>query len=139
MYKRQALLTAILITTEILIVTDREHVENSLYDMASAMSENDFERVFTYLDSEDLVARAKANLRNATCHSCNITGINEVVIGDDGTSATADFTAFAKASNSAFPTPTPIQRRIKLYFKKRSDQWKITDFETSDPRAGLNL
>jgi len=133
-----AVLTALLITTEILIVTDREQVENSLYDMADAMRENDFEHVFEYLDTDELVARAKANLRDATCHSCNITAINEVVVGDDGT-ATADFAAFAKASNTAFPSPTPIQRRIKLFFKKRADQWKIIDFETSDPRAGLNL
>ena len=38
-----ALLTALLVTTEILIVTDREQVENSLYDMASSMRQNDFD------------------------------------------------------------------------------------------------
>lgn len=130
-----ALLTALLITTEILIVTDREQVENSLYDMADAMRENDFDRVFRYLDSDELVDRAKANLRNAKCHSCNITAINEVVV-KDGT-ATADFAAFAKASNQSFPTPMPIQQRIKLFFTKRGEKWKITDFNTSDPRAEL--
>lgn len=133
-----ALLTALLITTEILIVTDREQVENSLYDMADAMRKNDFEHVFDYLDNDDLVRRAKANLRDATCHSCNITAINEVAVTEDGT-ATVDFAAFAKASNKAFPSPTPIQRRIKLFFTKRGEKWKITDFQTSDPRAGLAL
>ena len=134
-----AVLTALLITTEILIVTERERVENSLYDMASAMRENEFERVFEYLDTDDLVAQAKAHLRGATCHSCTITGINDVAIAEDGTSATADFIAYAKASNTAFPSPTPIQTRVRLNFEKRSDKWKVTDFETSDPRAGLNL
>ena len=131
-----ALLTALLITTEVLIVTDREQVENSLYDMASAMRKNDFDHVFEYLESDELVRRAKSNLRDATCHSCNITAINEVTVNDD--TATADFAAYASASNKNFPSPTPVQRRIKLLFKKRDGNWKISDFETSDPRAALN-
>jgi len=134
-----AVLTALLITTEILIVTDREQVENSLYDMASAMRENDFEHVFSYMDTKDLVSQAKAHLRDATCHSCMITGINEITIGEDGESATADFTAYAKASNTAFPSATPVQTRVELRFKRRDEKWKITQFETSDPRAGLKL
>jgi len=134
-----ALLTALLITTEILIVTDREQVENSLYDMADAMRENDFDHLFSYLDSDELVARAKANLQDATCHACNVTAINDVTIDEGGNKATADFVAFAKASNKVFPSPTPIQRKIKLFFQKRGENWKITDFETSDPRAGFSL
>ena len=130
------LLTALLITTEVLIVTDREQVENSLYDMASAMRKNDFDHVFEYLESDELVRRAKSNLRDATCHSCNITAINEVTVNDD--TASADFAAYASASNKNFPSPTPVQRRIKLLFKKRDGNWKISDFETSDPRAALN-
>ncbi|QEG22795.1 hypothetical protein [Mariniblastus fucicola] len=134
-----AVLTALLITTEVMIVTDREQVENSLYDMASAMGKNDLDRVFSYLDSDELIQRAKHHLRDATCHSCNITAINEVTVDDDGQSATADFVAFASASNASFPSPTPVQRRVKLFFKKKSDKWKIVDFEAKDPRAGLSL
>ena len=134
-----ALLTALLITTEILIVTDREQVENSLYDMAGSMRENDFDGVYKYLDSPELVSRAKAHLRDATCHSCNITAINEVSVDDDGTSATADFAAYARASNTRHPSPIPVQQRIKLFFKKRGDDWKVSDFELSNPRGALKL
>jgi ketosteroid isomerase-like protein len=134
-----AALTALLITTEIIIVTDREQVENSLYDMASAMQKNDVDRVFQYLDSDELVQRAKGHLQDATCHACSITAIKEVTVQEDGKEATADFVAFAQASNKSFPSPTPIQRRIKLFFKKKADRWKIYDFETSDPRAGVSL
>jgi ketosteroid isomerase-like protein len=138
---KAALVVALLITVlnviEVSIVTDREQVENSLYDMASAMRQNDFEHVFEYLDREELVQRARAELRDATCHSCNITAIKEVTVGQAGESAVADFVAFARASNKGFPSPTPIQRRIKLSMEKRSGGWKIVDFETSDPRAGF--
>lgn len=131
--------TALLITTEIMIVTDRERVENSLYDMAAAMQKNEFERVYEYLDSDELIQRAKGHLKDTTCHACHITSINGVEVQADGKTATADFTAFAQASNKSFPSPTPIQRRIKLIFKKKADDWKISDFETSDPRAGFSL
>jgi adenosyl cobinamide kinase/adenosyl cobinamide phosphate guanylyltransferase len=60
-------------------------------------------------------------------------------VENGGETAVADFVAFAQASNKSFPSPTPVQRRIKLHFQKRSDKWKIVDFETSDPRGGLNL
>ncbi len=134
-----AAVTALLITTEIMIVTDRERVENSLYDMAAAMHQNDFDRIYEYLASDELIQRAKSNLQDATCHACRITAINGVEVQADGKTATADFTAFAQASNKSFPSPTPMQRRIKLIFKKTADDWKISDFETSDPRAGLSL
>lgn len=132
-----ALLVAALNIIEVSIVTNREQVENSLYDMASAMRKNDFEHVYGYLDREDLVRRARSQLRDATCHSCNITAINEVLIEKDGTAASADFVAFARASDKSFPSPTPLQRRIKLFFEKRGDTWKVVDFNTSDPRAGF--
>ena len=134
-----AALTAILVATEIMIVTDREQVENSLYDMASAMQRNDFEHVFEYMGSQELVSRAKSHLRDAKCHACNITAINDIEMMSDGTNANADFVAFARASNAAHPSPIPFQQRIKLIFKKKADDWKIVDFETSDPRAGISL
>ena len=134
-----AALTALLITTEVLIVTDREEIENSIYEMAAAMQQNDFEKVFDYLDTEELKRRAKGELRDATCHACSITAINEVTVKQEDNTAVADFVGFAQASNRAFPSPTPIQRRIKLYFRKAGDDWKIIDFESSDPRAGFSL
>lgn len=134
-----ALLTALLVTTEILIVTDREQVENSLYDMASSMRQNDFDGVFEYLDTPELIARAKKHLQGATCHACNITAINEVAVDDNGTSATADFAAFARASDTGHPSPVPMQQRIKLFFIKRDGDWKVSEFELSDPRSGFKL
>lgn len=132
-----ALLVAVLNVIEVSIVTSREQVENSLYDMASAMRDNDFERVFEYLDSEELVQRARSELRDATCHSCNITAINEVSVENDGRTGVAEFVAFARASNKQFPSPTPLQRRIKLSLRRQNSTWKIVDFKTSDPRAGF--
>lgn len=135
-----ALLTVATIATEILIVTDREHVESALYDMADGMRQNDFDRVFAYLDNEELVRRARGRLRDATCHGCTITAVNEVSVSADGREAVADFVAFAKASNKDFPNPVPIQRRIQLDFRKSdSGDWKIVDFETQDPRERLGL
>jgi len=134
-----AVLVAILNVIEVYVVTNREQIENSLYDMASAMQKNDVERVLSYLDNEDLVQRARNEIRDAKCHSCTITAINEVAIANNGQSATADFVAFARASNRSFPSPTPVQRRIKLSFEKRGNDWKVSDFETTDPRAGFSL
>ena len=132
-----AVLVAILNVIEVSIVTHREQVENSLYDMASAMQRNDIDHVLEYLDSDALAQRARSELRDATCHACRITAINEIEISDQEETATADFVAFARASNQQFPSPTPIQGRIKLFFAHRSGLWKIVDFETSDPRAGF--
>ena len=134
-----AALTALLVVVEILIVTDREQVENSLYEMATALRENEFERVYAFLADEQLVARARSEIDGATCHACNITAVNKVEVAPDGTSATADFVAFAKASNKRFPSPVPLQRKIKLFFKRIDSQWKVSEFETSDPRAGISL
>ena len=132
-------LTAMLVATEVFIVTDREEVENSLYEMATSLRENDFDGVYGFLATDQLVQRAKRQLSGATCHGCNITAINSVEVDSDGGSATADFVAFAKASNKQFSAPTPIQRRIKLHFQRIGQKWKVSDFETSDPRAGISL
>jgi ketosteroid isomerase-like protein len=134
------LVTVLTVVTEILIVTDRESVENALYDMASGMRENDFDRVFAYLNDEDLVRRAKGELRDATCHGCNITAVNSIEVENGGEQAVADFVAFAKASNKQFNSPVPIQRRIKLDLKKDGNgRWRVMEFETSNPRDTLRL
>lgn len=130
-------LTAMLIVTEIAIVSDRESASNAVYDMAAAMRENDFDYIFSCLSDEELVSRAKAELRGATCHACRVTAMNVVEISDDGNSATVDFVAFAKASNRQFTRSTPIQRRIVLDMKRTGDKWLVQDFESHDPRAGL--
>jgi len=132
-----AVLVGLLNVIEVYVVTNREQVENSLYDMASSMQKNDFDHVYSYLDTEELIQRAQAELRDATCHQCTITAINEVAVADSGQSATVDFVAFARASNRRFPSPVPLQRRIQLSLEKRGDDWKVSDFETSDPRAGF--
>ena len=133
-----ACITAILVVVEVSIVTDKEEIENTVHEMAAAMHESDFDRVMSYLDSEDLVSRARAELRGSTCHLCRITAINEVNVDENGEAGTIDFVAYAKASNRQFPTPTPVQSRIKLDFEKQNDgQWKVVDFEASSPRAGL--
>lgn len=134
-----AALTALLIIIEVMIVTDKEQIENTLKDMAAAMQKNDIDHVLDYLATPELVSRAKGHLReDATCHSCVITAINQVTVNDTGQSATADFVAFARASDRRFPNPVPIQRRIKLHFEKQQNRWKVVDFEQADPRAGIS-
>lgn len=133
-----AALTALLVIVEVLIVTDKEQIENSLHDMADAMHNNDIDHALSYLKTPELVARARAKMPgNPTCHLCRITGINEIEVAKDGQSATADFVAFAKASNDRVPNPTAVQAHVKLFFEKQSESWKVVDFEASNPRAGL--
>ncbi len=134
-----AVLTAMLVTTEVLYVSDRESASNAVYKMAEAMQRNDFDYVYGCLGSERLVNRAKAELRDATCHSCFVTAMNGIEISDDRMNATVKFVAFAKASNTNFPNPVPIQRRVVLHMKKSGDKWVVEEFEQSDPREGLKL
>jgi len=128
-----------LATTEVLYGSDRESAANSVYKMAEAMRNNDFEYIFGCLANDDLVNRAKAELRGAQCHSCRVTAMNSIDISDDGQNATVDFVAFAKASNKTFREPVFIQRRVVLYMKMSGKKWIVEDFEQSDPRAGLKL
>ena len=134
-----ASLTAIMVVVEVMIVTDKEQIENTIHEMAAAMQENDIDRVMSYLATEDLVSRARSELRGATCHFCRVTAVNEVNVAEDGQSANIDFVAYAKASNKSFPQPTPVQARVKLFFEKQPEAWKVVDFEASNPRAGLKL
>ncbi len=138
-----AALTAGIVITESLVVTDREAVTEIVYTLAKAVESNDMETVLGYVSDqrEDAKERIRIEMPNYIFDSVRVLGI----AGFSATTtvpktAEVDFSVLAHGRARAHGNGQHVQRRIQLKFQKTADgQWRMIDYSHSDPRDGLRL
>ena len=139
-----AALTAGIVITEKLIVTDREAVTEIVYSLAKAVEANDMEAVLRRVSDqrEDAKQEIRNEMPRYSFESIRVLGIADFSLEDevDPKQAVIDFVVLAHGRLVAHGQGQHVQRRVRLYFQKESDgQWKMIDYDHSDPRSGVSL
>lgn len=139
-----AALTAGVVVTESLIVTDREAVTEIVYTLARAVEVHDMQTVLAYVSNqrEDTKDDIRIEMPKYTFDSVRVIGIAEFSVTSNVEPRTAeiDFVVMAHGRLSSHGQGNHVQRRVQLTFQKEADgQWRMIDYSHSDPRSGLNL
>lgn len=135
--------TVSLIVVSVVVLTDREKITGSLYDLASALRANDHEQALSFLhpNAAPAIQRAKQDLASVNFHEARISSIRSIIINESSSppTATSEFVGFIKATSDhytgGFPASAP--RLFKLYWMRQQDRWLIRDYEHSDVRRAL--
>jgi len=131
-------------TIERMVVTDKEKAYTLLYDAARAGSRNDDAYLISLIKSDkaEIISRAKGLLDAITFENVRVLGVKgfepaKLAEGDAPKTASISFVTFG--SGSYHSTSGPFQREVKLDLEMVNEQWKVTGFDHSDPRAGVAL
>lgn len=136
-----ALLGLLLLGIEWLVVTDREQVEGTLYDVADAIEANDVDRVIAHLEvgANETAGDARRYMGMLKVGQVKIKDNLEITIAPqtDGKLATASFnvTLIVSDTSQTFANQT-FPQFLKVYFRHRDGVWRIYDYERFDPREG---
>jgi hypothetical protein len=128
-------------TIERMVVTDKEKAHAMVYEAARAGCRNDDAYLIGLIkpDKVEKIAEAKRILDDITFENVRVVGVKnfESNDGSDPKTATINFVVFGSGryrSNAG-----PFQREVELDLEMVDDQWKVTGFSQSNPRAGARL
>jgi hypothetical protein len=139
-----AALTAGIVITETLVVTDREAVTEIVYSLAQSVEANDMESVLSHVspDREDAKERIRNEMPKYSFDTVRVIGIADFssTTDLDPKQAAIDFAVMARGREKAHGQGGHVQRRVQLKFQKGADgQWRMIDYSHSGPRSGVNL
>ena len=129
------LLTGLLLLLEMLVVTDVEVVENTLYQGAALLEQNDIPAALAYVSptAKPIRQRAERLFSDVTFSEVRI-GYDLHVTIDHQTqpaTATANFTCHAKLQHRSQIMPYQHgHRRVTVTLVREGDRWLVTDYET---------
>jgi hypothetical protein len=130
----------LLLAVEWLVVTDREHVSNTLEDVADALETNDLDLVMGFIAPEATRLRSDAQtyLPNIVIRDANIGGDLEVTVNrlTNPPTARATFTGRLTGASRG-PDRWPHEnfvRKFTLKLRQEEDRWLLTDYELGDLR-----
>lgn len=136
-----AAITAGIVITEILIVTDKERLTLIVKDLAKSVEANDMDAILRRVSDarEDAKSRIRSEMPQIQFQSCRILKVLEFEIDDDRKKAKIVFVAFATGSQAQVGRGS-VHRRVTLFFEKdANDQWRIYDYEHEPATAGYRL
>lgn len=139
-----AAVTAGIVITESLVVTDREAVTEIVYSLAKSVEANDMESVLSHVspDREDAKDRIRIEMPRYSFDSVRVIGIADFTSKSDldPRQAVIDFVVMARGRLTSHGQGHHVQRRVELIFQLESDgKWRMIDYSHSDPRDGLKL
>lgn len=129
---------------ERLVVTEREAVEATLYQIAADVESNNRAAILAHIHSgaPSLKARAEAEMPNYTFTQCTINKLHRIDVNADAEppSAVAEFNVFVsgsfKVGNETFVGELP--RYIALELRKDGDGvWRVENYAHADPLRGF--
>ena len=135
-----AALTAGVVVTEAVIVTDRETVTDLIDELAGHVRANDADAIARHISPQapEISKRMRGSMERFEVLSCSISGINGFSV-EDGT-ATVDFVAWGQGKQRRGGLQGAANPKVELQLRKQSDEsWKIIGYTVSDPRSGLSL
>jgi hypothetical protein len=138
------LLTAATVICERLIVTDKEQVTESVYELADLVQANNMQGVlgFVSLQYPETRDEVSAEMPRYDFDNCRIIGINYFKNETEGSKDTAEicFVVSVRVRLDNSPELLFGQRRVTLHFEKEADgKWRVFDYSHEDPRAGIGL
>ncbi|MEM7455040.1 MAG: hypothetical protein AAF456_11880 [Planctomycetota bacterium] len=135
-----AFLTIGIVVTERYIVTDKEQIRFTLFDLASFVANNRHDDILRHIDPDmPSYERAKAEMPNYDFKTCSISGINYISVEESHPPrATVDFVVFCEV-DSIQGYPGGIgNRQVTLTFEKdlTTETWQIVDYSHQNPYSG---
>lgn len=137
------LMTIGIVTIESLIVTDKEELQEAVYQLAFQVQKNNLETVVAAFDPLDqkLISRVRSEMPRYdfdTCRLIDFTSFEST--GDDPDTAEIEFAIAVRLRQGGMPEILSGQRRVRLsYQKDAAGNWKIKDYQHFDPRRNVDL
>ena len=140
-------ITAMVVFTvvcEHLIVTQKEEITETVYDLAEMVEANDVAGVAGFVSKSrpDTIDRINREMPGYDFDTCRFIGTNYFEPDENSNAkATICFTVTFRVSLvNQGQDSIPGQRRVTLDFEKDEDgKWRIIDYEHQDPRKSLKL
>ena len=136
-----AILTAGMAICESYIVTPKEAVTATIYELAEIVQHNDVNSAVGYVSSKREATRNRVlkEMPRYDFQSCYVIGFNEFQLLSE-TEALINFVVLARASLRPDTLMIPVQREIQLKMKlSRDNKWQIIDYKHFDPRKDIRL
>ena len=125
---------ALAVLIDHLVVTDREQVANTIYEMAAAAPRNDLNAVIDHIDPQAGEVRGEARrwIGQVRLDSVSISAMDVTV--DHATSplqATAEFRVFARGEFVGHNLSGPAQYlgRLIVQFRRQDNHWLVIAYE----------
>ena len=138
-----ALLVGAVFACEQLVVTEREEITQIVGDLAVQVQNNNVAGVVKHLSTkhQETITRASNEMPKYEFSLCNLSGITS--FEDDATNPNAKVISFVvnfRASIRPHKDKIPGQEKVTLTFEKdASGQWKVIDYDHTNPRGSLRL
>lgn len=137
-----AVVAALLLVVERMVITDREAIETTLQQMARDVASNQPAKVTQHISSSAPLLQQKATteLPNYKFDSMRITKVHKIEVHADRQprTATVEFNVVAEGTfkeGSDVFADTKIPRWVQLELVKEADeQWRIRDYEHDEPQ-----
>lgn len=133
------ILTGLLSGLSIWVETDKEQIQRTIYEIATALRNNDHSSVFSYIhpNSMEGLQQAKAELPRYTFHDARVTSLRKVEVNlltRPPTAASEMLVAIEISSQrpDMFGGQSDVRRLVKVYWMKKDDLWLVRDYEHSD-------
>ena len=131
-----ALVSVGLIAAEIVLISPKEEVTDTLNNLATALETNDADKVVAFIapDATTLRADAMRRLKQVKIYEASVTGNLQIKFDSspqpDKPIATASFIGRFKAE--LLKETTPYENavlRFKMHFRKENGKWLVTAYE----------
>jgi hypothetical protein len=137
-------LMALLVLLELVVVTEREAVEQTLDSVAAALETNDVDAVMVYLapDATRIRAAVQGYLPSVTITDAKVGNDLKVTINrlTSPPTARAEFTGRISFDTQAGARSMPysnLVRKFAIKLQKRHEAWLLSDYETTQPGRGM--
>lgn len=138
------MVTILLVAISIAIETDREQLKRTMREIASAVEQNQHEKVFSYFHPNASlgVQHAKSEVPRYRFHQASVTSVRSMTLNPrtNPPSAITEFIAAFKVSSDrpdAYGADFNSRRFVKVYWMKHQDRWLVHDYEHSDFMQGF--
>jgi hypothetical protein len=134
-----AVLTAILLFINVSVKTDREQVEQVLYDVAAAVARNDFPAVLAHVHPNAIegLQRAKNELPSYHFTDARITGIKSIEVKPNTPPPTATAEFYVAVAVEMQGSPFRGNRFVRAHFRKLDGRWLVYNYEHYSIESGL--
>jgi len=139
------LLTVCAVLLERFVVTDREHVKATLFEIARLVEQNDIDAAMEYAYSGSPQVRQEATSELSHYHFVSVDIKRnleiEVFPDEDPPRATADFNVVVVlGTRDGMVSERRIPRYVEVTMYREADgRWRVSDYEHDDPRRGWTV
>ncbi|MDX1945479.1 MAG: hypothetical protein SFU86_08720 [Pirellulaceae bacterium] len=137
-------ITAGLLITERLVVTDREAIRQTLAEIARDVQSNDVAKVVRHIapDRPDMAIRARTEMPNYRFTECRVTKVHGIDVNERANPRTAlvEFNVVVAGSfrQGGMEASGNYPRWVRLHLvKDKAGQWLVYDYEHAEPHRML--